>query len=47
MFALSVFEQEVVELGKKARRLYCVTSDLEEQYQKICHTWIHEPVPDF
>ena len=44
---LNGFGKEAMELEKKARALDCANSDLEEQYQRISHTWVKKALPDF
>lgn len=44
---LNEFGKEAMQLEKKARALDCANSDLEEQYQRISHTWVKKPLPDF
>ena len=47
IFVIRELEQEAVKLQKQARTLNCANSDLEEEYKKICHTWVEKPLPDF
>ncbi|MEM7715337.1 MAG: hypothetical protein AAF349_17460 [Cyanobacteria bacterium P01_A01_bin.68] len=47
IYIIKGFGQETVKLEKKARALDCANSDLEEQYQRISHTWVKKALPDF